>query len=148
VERKAAADAVGGAHVALVAWMPMATDFTADFRKADSLREYLVIGEAWDGCCGDNWRTWGNPAFAEGDSSAPPYERDGFEKKELAHLSALQLSRYDCAAFAGSSKTFSFARRGLRTSARSMATWSLRSCELRLPSASPAARAMPRREAA
>ena len=77
----------------------------------DALREYVLVGEAYDGCCGHNWRTWGNPAYmAPGDDPTPLYARDGFEKTEVEALSALQLSRYDSAAFVGTSKTFRFRR--------------------------------------
>ena len=129
VENVDAERAAEGAHVAVAAWMPSGVDWTESFRRSTKLVEYILIGEAWDGCCGHNWRTHGNPAFSDEVSSPrPPYERDGFEKRELRHLSKLQLSRYDCKQFAGSSRTFSFRRRG-------MSTWTKRSVDLKVPSA-------------
>jgi len=115
--------------VAVAAWMPSGVDWTESFRRSTKLVEYILIGEAWDGCCGHNWRTHGNISFADSsEETRPPYERDGFEKTELRHLSKLQLSRYDCKQFAGSSRTFSFRRRG-------MSTWAKRSVDLKVPSA-------------
>ena len=115
--------------MAVAAWMPSGVDWTESFRRSTKLVEYILIGEAWDGCCGHNWRTHGNPAFSDEVSAPrPPYERDGFEKTELRHLSKLQLSRYDCKQFAGSSRTFSFRR-------RHMSTWAKRSVDLKVPSA-------------
>ena len=113
VKAASAEAAADGAHVALVAWMPMGVDWTSSWRVLPQLSEYVVVGEAWNGCCGHNWDTWGNPAYAPAgaDVEAPPYEADGFAKRELADLSRAQLSRYDCAAYAGNSRTFSFKRR-------------------------------------
>ena len=89
----------------------MGTDWTAAWRVLPQLSEYIVVGEAWNGCCGCNWNTWGNPAYRpDGADDAPPYERDGFAKTELEALSRSQISRYDCAAFVGNSRTFSFKR--------------------------------------
>jgi hypothetical protein len=131
VENVGAERAAENAHVAVAAWMPSGVDWTESFRRSTKLVEYILIGEAWDGCCGHNWRTWGNSSFADGDGSQktqPLYDRDGFEKRELRHLSKLQLSRYDCKQFAGSSRTFSFRR-------RQMSTWTKRSVDLKVPSA-------------
>ena len=47
--------------IVLVGWMPMDEDWSADIRSCPSVREYILIGEADDGCCGHNWWTWGNP---------------------------------------------------------------------------------------
>eukprot|EP00536_Pseudo-nitzschia_multiseries_P006101 jgi/Psemu1/154136/gw1.125.95.1 len=48
--------------IVICSWMPMGVDWTALFREA-GVEEYILIGEADDGSCGDNWSTWGNPAF-------------------------------------------------------------------------------------
>lgn len=143
VEDVGAARAAENAHVAIAAWMPPGADWTAAWRAHSKLAEYVVIGEAWDGCCGHNWRTHGNPTFSD-EASEPrpdrvggqtPYARDGFEKRELRDLSKLQLSRYDCKPFAGSSKTFSFRRRGSTWAKRRMSTWTKRTVDLKVPSA-------------
>ena len=34
-------------------------DWTDEIRKCESVEEYILIGEADGGCCGDAWRTWG-----------------------------------------------------------------------------------------
>ena len=47
----------------LCAWMPMGRDLSRAFRRCESVQEYVLLGEADDGACGDNWETWGNPAF-------------------------------------------------------------------------------------
>ena len=77
--------------IVICSWMPPGLDWTADFRRpiavdgggpragatatagsvADSemrlVEEYILIGEADDGSCGHNWRTWGNPDFRDDD---------------------------------------------------------------------------------
>ena len=115
VEERQHADAIGDADVAISAWMPMGDDWTAAWRHSPRLREYILIGEAETGCCGHNWKTFGNAAFRDGDDDdgdpTPLHERDGFEKVEHAGLSRLQISRYDCASFVGNSRTFAFRRK-------------------------------------
>ncbi|CAK9031855.1 Uncharacterized protein SCF082_LOCUS19803, partial [Durusdinium trenchii] len=56
----------------LCSWMPLGTDWTQDFRNAPSVKEYILIGEVDDGCCGHPWLTWGqhvhqtnDPMFAK-----------------------------------------------------------------------------------
>ena len=36
-----------------------------------------MLGEVYDGACGHNWHTWGNPAFceSEGATEEAPYKR-------------------------------------------------------------------------
>lgn len=36
-------------------WMPLSSDWTPDFRKAKSVKHYLMIGEGDGGCTGGNW---------------------------------------------------------------------------------------------
>lgn len=88
--------------IALCSWMPMNDDWTATFREHPAVQEYILIGEADDGQCGDNWETWGNPHFLENDykdtQATPPFRADGFERKELSFLLPYQFSRYDSAA--------------------------------------------------
>jgi hypothetical protein len=90
--------------IVLCSWMPMQEDWTAAFRQY-KVDEYILIGEADDGQCGDNWATWGNPAYHEdadehdGSNSEittlAPYEVDAYERREMAELLPYQLSRYD-----------------------------------------------------
>jgi hypothetical protein len=155
-------------EIVLCSWMPMGSDWTADFRREANLEEYLLVGQSDHGNCGDNWATWGNQEFKpeggdkspvesavesaveaerggsrEGGSSkqgqskesrkqrrerkqsarksiasrwphgAPYYAQDGFERKDLGTVSALQLERYDTPDLAGNSCTVSFTREGL-----------------------------------
>jgi|Transcript_4357 hypothetical protein len=78
----------------------MGIDWTSDFRKCGSVAEYILLGEAFDGSCGENWETWGNAAFApliaaaEG-SRMPPHEADGWDAVELEPVSRWMLSRFD-----------------------------------------------------
>jgi hypothetical protein len=95
--------------IVICSWMPMNDDWTAVFRKYPTVYEYILIGEADDGQCGDPWATWGNPHFWDDATSAatvgttkraatppkPPYAEDGFVRKELSFLLPYQFSRYD-----------------------------------------------------
>jgi len=45
--------------IVLCSWMPLGEDWTQAMRQAESIQEYILIGEIDDGCCGDPWRTWG-----------------------------------------------------------------------------------------
>lgn len=45
-------------HLVLAAWMPMESDWTAEFRRTAGINEYILLGEAFDGACGHNWKTW------------------------------------------------------------------------------------------
>ena len=94
--------------IVLCSWMPMGIDWTRNFRQAGA-DEYILIGECDDGGCGHNWDTWGNPNFRDEEMDTdgadnqlikkntlePEYRVDGFERKNMDDLSALQFSRYD-----------------------------------------------------
>ena len=127
--------------IVLCSWMPPGQDWTADFRRridvddntitsevedrCDDMddctltvervvEEYILIGEADNGTCGHNWRTWGNPDFYQHDNTADddiaaPYSRDGYKRVDLKELSALQFSRFDCQR-SSESQTVSFRR--------------------------------------
>ena len=93
--------------------------------------EYILIGEADDGTCGDNWETWGNPTFLpdasemddqqtnkseetkeagpsrQSDNLLPPHAVDGYDRWDMDTLCKYQFSRFDCAV-SRSSKTVSF----------------------------------------
>lgn len=118
--------------IVLCSWMPMGLDWTALFRDC-GVEEYILIGEADDGSCGHNWKTWGNPAFfedaqevddnnnnnisnnnngegADRDGPIPPYEMDGYVRWDMDALSQFQFSSFDCSV-SKSSKTVSFRKR-------------------------------------
>ena len=110
----------------LCSWMPMGRDLSRAFRGCESVQEYVLLGEADDGACGDNWETWGNRAFRpspheqeeQGAPPAPPYQADGFARVELPELSGWMVSRYDGegAAEACASCAVSFVRQPRRYS--------------------------------
>jgi hypothetical protein len=117
--------------IVLCSWMPMGQDWTSHFRNA-KVDEYILIGEADDGSCGDNWLTWGNPAFydqhatiesndgdAKGEhtdresnasSSSPLYVEEGYQRLDMDPLTKYQFSSFDLAN-SKSSKTVSFRKR-------------------------------------
>ena len=89
-------------HLVLTSWMPMGVDWSASFREY-GVHEYVLLGEAYDGACGHNWATWGNPDFQD-DEATPddqrpvaraPYEIDGFSTHEIREVSRWMLSRFD-----------------------------------------------------
>lgn len=88
--------------IVLCSWMMKGIDWTTEFRAA-GVDEYVLIGETDDGCCGHNWKTWGNKDFMDIDEIAnltsenpiPLYKVDGFERIDLNDLSRLQFARYD-----------------------------------------------------
>merc|ERR1712070_727533 len=101
--------------------MPMGHDWTALFRAA-GVDEYILIGEADDGTCGCNWKTWGNRAFygkryandeenqakhSGNFSPIPPHEKDGYQRFDMDALTKFQFSSFDLA-ISKSSKTVSF----------------------------------------
>jgi len=97
--------------IILCSWMPMDVDWTSLFRKFKA-KEYILIGECDDGSCGDNWATWGNPAFLSNDIAeeltkdaptnkekekvVPPYEAEGYKRIAMDSLAPYQFSRFDC----------------------------------------------------
>lgn len=98
--------------IILCSWMLKDEDWTEEFRRDDKtmIKEYILIGEADDGCCGHNWFTWGNQKYSSsGGDAVAPYVEDGWNRKDLDHLSKLQLSRYDTK-LSRSSSTVSFRR--------------------------------------
>ena len=87
-------------HLVVCSWMPMAVDWTADFRRCPTVGEYLLLGECYDGACGHNFLTWGNPDFTAAPDGAgdgrisPPHESDGWHTEEVHALSRWMLSRF------------------------------------------------------
>lgn len=48
--------------IVISSWMPYTEDWTKDFRTFSSVKEYILIGEPDNGCCGHPWKMWGaNP---------------------------------------------------------------------------------------
>ncbi|GAX23730.1 hypothetical protein FisN_12Hh307 [Fistulifera solaris] len=123
--------------IVLCSWMPMGEDWTKLFREKN-VQEYILIGEADDGQCGDNWETWGNPFYNSQYSDDeenqieslfedqeenqhqprfitnptvddPPFKRDGYVRKDLDNVLPYQFSRFDCKV-SKTGKTVSFRR--------------------------------------
>lgn len=55
-------------HIVLCAFMPLGVDWTAVFRACASVRQYVLLGETDDGCCGRPWATHGY--LCDGDDDA------------------------------------------------------------------------------
>jgi hypothetical protein len=126
-------------HLVLACWHPFGCDWTACFRAAPSVREYVLVGEADDGICGLPWETWGCTRHGGGGGSSgsssessessaeaaetgeqgrkrarrmPPYLASGFARVELPQLSRWQLCRTDERwRPRGASRTVAFRRR-------------------------------------
>ena len=102
----------------ITSWMPAGVDWSKAFRRA-GISDYLLIGEADDGCTGHNWFTWGNKAYNQdiqlskigGRSISTPFAEDGYVRKDLGHLARLQLQRYDCQVAPNQSTTVLFSRK-------------------------------------
>jgi hypothetical protein len=102
--------------VVICSWMPYNVDFTADFRQEENVDEYILIGEADSGCCGDEWYTWGFMTYDENSEELhkdelAPYEKDGFEKTYHEDLNEFQLSRKNIKEGENFSETVSFRRK-------------------------------------
>lgn len=99
--------------IVICSWMPYQVDFTRDIRKFSSVKEYILIGETDEGCCGDRWETWGWSwdEDDEDEGKIPPYEADGFVREDLDDLSDLQIGRTDDPGNYHYSRTVSFKRR-------------------------------------
>jgi hypothetical protein len=103
----------------LTSWMPAGVDWTKAFRRA-GVKDYLLIGEADDGCTGHNWLTWGNKAYRDardhemdkmgGRAIASPFAEDGYARTDLHELARLQLQRYDCKIAPNQSTTVLFSK--------------------------------------
>jgi len=80
--------------VVLVSWMPQGVDWTGEIRKA-GVKGYVLVGEVFDGCCGHQWETWGNPVHRpkgdEGEGTV--FEREGYAM-EVVGDGGNQISRY------------------------------------------------------
>jgi len=101
--------------IVVFSWMPYGADFTDDFRAAESVDEYILIGETDGVCCGDEWRTWGQSwSFdeeGEEKEKVAPYIADGFERENLEDVSAHQICRTDQPGQYYHSSTTSFKRK-------------------------------------
>jgi len=86
--------------IVISSWMPYKSDFTVDFRKEVSVKEYILIGDPM--MTGDAWLSWGNLGASLKDpeevkllaKETPPYKKDGFEKYNL-NIDQYQICRSD-----------------------------------------------------
>lgn len=114
VEQMDYAEALKKHNPAIVigSWMPYQDDWTPAFRQAESVKEYLLIGETDGGCCASD-ATWGNrpwDAEDDGEGFIPEYERDNFERVDLDEISEHQICRTDAPGSFYHSRTVSFRR--------------------------------------
>ena len=95
----------------LCSWMPGGEDWTATWRSAPSVKEYVLLGVPDTGVCGNEYRTWG---VGRGDASVnlSPAEMDGFERVDVHAVSRWQLCCVDRPSFeeVGHSRCVSFRR--------------------------------------
>ena len=82
---------------------------------AQSVREYILIGESDSSTCGDAWGTWGVPPeraeeYGIYDDTPAPYEADGFVRSELDEISEWTVCRFDSKAARGFSRAVGFRR--------------------------------------
>ena len=97
-------------NIIIFSWMPPGYDCTDDFREAESVDEYILIGETNYGCCGDQWKTWGFDPMRE-NNAVPPHEEDGFTRTHLKNLSRWQVAHFDMPfSLRGFTSTESFTR--------------------------------------
>jgi hypothetical protein len=84
--------------IVIASWMPYRKDWTADFRRTPSVKEYILIGERES--TGHDSLTWGDEHLPDSyeedeDLSAPsgpaPYVADGFESEYLEDVSEQQI---------------------------------------------------------
>ncbi len=110
--------------IVIFCWMPLEEDYTEDFRKHSSVKEYILIGESGGGCCGDEWKTWGLSYMYDESfhgNEVPPYKKDGFEisdDEELGNVSKKQLSRGDYYNWKNEDGTDSISRHSVTVSFR------------------------------
>jgi hypothetical protein len=69
--------------IVLSSWMPNDADFSKPIRKTPSVKEYVLIGEADSGCCGDPWLTWGYTSDGPTTKKILPYKNDHFERVDV-----------------------------------------------------------------
>lgn len=100
--------------IVIASWMPYKVDWTNSFRAAESVQEYLLIGETDGGTCGDERETWGINWYSdpeEDENKLTPYQQDGFERVDLKQLSKYQICRTDAPGRYNHSRTASFRRK-------------------------------------
>jgi len=77
--------------IVIVSWMPSRTDFTEEIRKNKNVKEYVLIGWAYDNVCGDINKTWGVNLFQE--DKIPQFEKEGFKDIQLEEVSKNQVGK-------------------------------------------------------
>lgn len=110
----------------LCSWMSPGRDFSAAIGKCESVRGYLLLGEADSSTCGDAWATWGVvPIYGcrkcefEGcgrcdlgvyEDTVKGYVGLGFRREEVEAIEEVQICRFDSSEFRGYSSAYLFAR--------------------------------------
>jgi hypothetical protein len=102
-------------QIVVSSWMLKGATWDADFRKTESVQEYLLIGTP-NGIVGHLWETWGCEHVEDFISKklirSPkvPYLKEGFKRKDLDFLSEHQLCFLDMPTHNQYSITVSFSR--------------------------------------
>ena len=102
-------------RLVLCSWLPSGLDWTQAMRACESVREYILLGEADSSTCGDAWATWGvlPPRYDEyglEEDSPKPYEADGFIRSALPDVARWTICRFDSMAARGFSSCVAFSR--------------------------------------
>ena len=107
-------------RIVICSWMPAQYDCTAAFRATKNVDEYILIGRANSGFCGDEWQTWGKnripknrfpdnmEVWKQRQNQLPPYKQDGFKKVYMNDLMLMQLSRLNIVSENLRTRTVSF----------------------------------------
>ncbi|MEK7166794.1 MAG: hypothetical protein AAB732_00015 [Patescibacteria group bacterium] len=96
-------------EIIICSWMPPEEDFTKDFRSFESVKEYILIGESDNNCCGNRWLTWG--INYDKKDQIIPYVADGFERIDINEVKKYQICKTDMIGQYNHSNTVSFRRK-------------------------------------
>ncbi|MEA1936861.1 MAG: hypothetical protein U9N04_01995 [Patescibacteria group bacterium] len=96
VEKIDSENAIGkyNPDIVIMSWMPFEVDLTEDWRNCKNVKEYILVGETDDGCCGHETLTWGTKPYYpyDWDEENPgkefiaPHKKDGFEREDLSDI--------------------------------------------------------------
>lgn len=95
--------------IVIFSWMPTNTDYTHEFREADCVQEYILIGLRDEEAMGYDWDMENFRTGSE--EETPQYILDGFERISLDALSEIQFSRTNVIYNQSETITVSFQRK-------------------------------------
>eukprot|EP00931_Biecheleriopsis_adriatica_P049485 TRINITY_DN28628_c0_g1_i1.p1 TRINITY_DN28628_c0_g1~~TRINITY_DN28628_c0_g1_i1.p1 ORF type:complete len:700 (+),score=132.47 TRINITY_DN28628_c0_g1_i1:33-2102(+) len=100
-------------HLVVCACMPPRVDWSASFRRAPSVLEYILVGPADSDLSGDLSSTWGGPEPFKSRGRSPETPRfatEGFVRHDLPSLSELVLGTNDAPGRVGTNSVVAFRR--------------------------------------